>query len=401
MRTRRTFRRIVTVVATTSAFGLLSPALGSADGHGSTNHREVPNNGCGTETPVAAFPDRSDASSAHQRNIDCVAHQGVAEGRDGRYHPGERVTRAQMASFVARTLEAAGDRDLPDDPEQRFEDTDGTVHQHRIAQLAEVGIVEGRDANRYEPNAHVTRAQMASYVLRAASWNHTGDIDAYAPAGNDAYFPDAVGSHHADNIRTGYELALLDGRSPGTYAPTDDVHRAAMATFLSRLLDLVHPDAYQTNNQTYVMSPSEPVGTSAGEEIEVTVLASRADYAGDAEPVPGPVRQALHVALLPCDNVDSDVPATFAGDQLAAGVGSTDQGHAYIRDVNGEPVGGQETLVRDVPPEDGRITFTLIADQADCTVAVAFDDRGPQDELRLDAGNRPAHAFGFVVAEWG
>jgi hypothetical protein len=53
---------------------------------------------------------------------------------------------------------------------------------------------------------------------------------------------------------------------------------------------------------------------------------------------------------------------------------------------------------------DGQITFTLISptDQPDCVVAVAFDHRGPipVEELRLDLGNRPVSAFGFVQGSW-
>jgi hypothetical protein len=96
--------------------------------------------------------------------------------------------------------------------------------------------------------------------------------------------------------------------------------------------------------------------------------------------------------LFSCANVDTDeLPATFAdadGDGLADGIGSSDTGQAYIRDVNGEPTEGQVKMVPNVEPEDGRITFTVIAAEADCVVPVAFDDRGPADELRLDLGHR-------------
>ena len=59
-------------------------------------------------------------------------------------------------------------------------------------------------------------------------------------------------------------------------------------------------------------------------------------------------------------------------------------------------------MLRNVPPQDGAITFTLVSptDQPDCVVAVAFDDRGPLDELRLDAGNWPVNPDGFVSASW-
>jgi hypothetical protein len=393
-----------TLAATTALLTAL-PLTAAAEGHDFRNYREVPNNACGTDTPAAAFADRERAAETHERSIDCVADQGIAAGRDGRYLPGEHVTRGQMGSFIARTLEAAGDRDLPSEPANHFSDDDGTEHEDRVDQLAEIGVVEGKSQDRYDPDRLVTRAQMAAFLLRAAGWNHTGDVDNYAPAGDDAYFLDIEGSVHADDIRAGYELWLYEGREPGEYDPGDHVQRDAMATFLTRLLDLIHPDAYRTNNQTYLMSPMEAVSASAGEPVEFSIDLSRAhdQTTPEGESVPGPVQQSLHIALFPCESVDTDIPATFAdadADGLADDIASSDTGNADISEVNGEPTGGREPMVRNVPPQDGRIEFTVVSPAADCVVPVAFDDRAPTDELRLDAGHRPANAYGFVMATW-
>jgi hypothetical protein len=370
----------------------------------SANYREVPNNACDLDTPTADFGDRDQAAEVHRPSIDCVTHLDIAEGRDGEYHPREQVTRAQMASFIARSLEAAGDRDLPEDPDRHFEDTVGSAHAERIDQLAEIGVVEGAGDDHYAPQDEVTRAQMASFIVRAAGWNHTGDVDAYAPASDEEVFLDVGEDVHAPAIRAGNELWLFEGRAPGEFAPSSAVERGTMATFLTRMLDLIDPGAYETNNQTYLLSPAEPQAAPAGEPLEFSVDASRATYAGEDEPVPGPVDQALHIALLPCENATTDeLPVTFAGDQLAADIAHTDQDHAYISEVQGEPTQERSRMEHDVAPdEDGRIQFTVVSpeDQPDCAVAVAFDDRAPTDELRLDAGNRPANAHGFVEASW-
>jgi hypothetical protein len=51
----------------------------------------------------------------HAFNVDCIAWWGVAQGVDGtRFAPVRSVTRGQMASFLARTLDAADER--PQDP---------------------------------------------------------------------------------------------------------------------------------------------------------------------------------------------------------------------------------------------------------------------------------------------
>src|SRR5690606_5568793 len=100
--------------------------------------------------------------------IDCAVAWEIAAGRaDGTYGPGAAVTRAQMASFVARTLEAAG-VELPEVSGSRFDDVDpASVHGERIEQLAEVGLVGGVGDGRYAPGQAVTRAQMARFLVGA------------------------------------------------------------------------------------------------------------------------------------------------------------------------------------------------------------------------------------------
>ena len=80
-----------------------------------------------------------------------------------RYCPDDSVTRAQMASFLARAfaLEAAAPAG--------FADTGGDTHEANIDALAAAGITTGCKTNplRYCPDQPVTRAQMASFLHRA------------------------------------------------------------------------------------------------------------------------------------------------------------------------------------------------------------------------------------------
>ncbi len=102
----------------------------------------------------------------HAASIGCVAGFGIAEGRvDGTYGPLDEVRRDQMASFIARTLEVAG-VDLPADPEASWPDVTGGPHQLAIEQLTDLGVVQGRGGN-YVPGDTVTRAQMASFLVRS------------------------------------------------------------------------------------------------------------------------------------------------------------------------------------------------------------------------------------------
>ena len=79
------------------------------------------------------------------------------------YCPDTPVTRAQMATFLVRAF------DLPDAPPTGFIDTTGNTHEHNIDALAAARITRGcsTDPLRYCPDSAVTRGQMATFIARA------------------------------------------------------------------------------------------------------------------------------------------------------------------------------------------------------------------------------------------
>jgi hypothetical protein len=110
-----------------------------------------------------AFAD--DLGSTHEPAINRLAAVGVVQGKSARsYDPGGRVTRAQMATFLARAYEYRAGQALPDGS-GFFSDTGG-VHERNIDRVAAAGITGGASARRYEPDRSVTRAQMASFLAR-------------------------------------------------------------------------------------------------------------------------------------------------------------------------------------------------------------------------------------------
>ncbi|MFO7959828.1 MAG: peptidoglycan-binding protein [Nitriliruptoraceae bacterium] len=98
----------------------------------------------------------------HAEAIAAITDAGVAEGcEEDRYCPLEVVRRDQMASFLARALglEAVDDRRFDDVPVDN-------VHRGAINALAEAGITQGCAPERFCPDAPVSRAEMASFLAR-------------------------------------------------------------------------------------------------------------------------------------------------------------------------------------------------------------------------------------------
>ncbi|MEX2658828.1 MAG: S-layer homology domain-containing protein [Acidimicrobiales bacterium] len=174
------------------------------------------------------------ATTAHASSIGCAVSWGVASGQTPLlFAPTGRVTRAQLASFVARMIEAAGTA-LPASPRDAFSDDDSSIHELRINQLAALGVVTGKSAGRYAPNDVVDRAAMATFLVRAH------DVAAAKPlaAGSDA-FGDDNGTTHEANINKVAAAGFAGGTRRGVYAPSAAVQRGQMATFLSRTIDLL------------------------------------------------------------------------------------------------------------------------------------------------------------------
>ena len=191
---------------------------------------------CPAPSATPAFPDVS-PDNVHVNAIDCAAYHEIALGyADGTYGPADGVRRDQIASFIVRTLEAAG-HTLPA-PAHTFSDIAGSTHERAIGQLAAADIVLGRTPTEYAPARTVTRDQVASYLVRALDW--ALDTTHTAPA---SPFTDIAGNTHEQAIHTAYDLELTTGRTATTYAPRMDVRRDQMATFLVNLL----PQAMQAN----------------------------------------------------------------------------------------------------------------------------------------------------------
>ena len=172
------------------------------------------------------------ATSVHGPAIECVVWWAIAHGvTPSQYAPTGTVTRGQMASFIARMIDSSG-RTLPQ-ASDRFPDDAGNPHEDNINRLAAAGIVSGRADGTYGPELPVTRAQMATFLVRA--YGYTAGAALASAVGANA-FPDVSGNPHEANINAAAQAGFLAGRADGTYGPDLSVQRDQMASFLARVL---------------------------------------------------------------------------------------------------------------------------------------------------------------------
>ncbi len=184
--------------------------------------------GLDTQTPFVDVSPTSPTASA----IACIYALGVTTGTTPTtYSPADNVTRAQMASFLARLYKAitGTDAEIVETP---FTDVAATDSAHDdIGRIYGLEITTGTTPTTYSPADNVTRAQMASFLARLYK----------AITGTDAEivetpFTDVAATDSAhDDIGRIYGLEITTGTTPTTYSPADNVTRAQMASFLARL----------------------------------------------------------------------------------------------------------------------------------------------------------------------
>jgi hypothetical protein len=187
------------------------------------------------DEPPPPPPSFADVPPGHwaRQHIQSLAAAGVTAGCGGNnFCPASPVTRAEMAVFLLRGRHGAGF--APPPASGIFADVPSSYWAAAwIEQLAEEGIGAGCAAGRYCPDAAVTRAQMAVFLVRAIS------PPGYTPPAPSGMFADVPRSHWAAGwIEQLARTGITAGCGGGRFCPEAPVTRAEMAVFLVTAFDL-------------------------------------------------------------------------------------------------------------------------------------------------------------------
>jgi len=198
-----------------------------------------------SQVPNSGFTDTG--GNTFEAQIDCLAWYGITHGGPNglppnQYGPALTVSRAQMATFIARFFDYVDPGRIPayDGTNQFVDVADDSNHVANINRLADAGIVHGGPgggpANTYGPSQDVARDQMASFIGRMLGNLLEANM---CPGTIDDYFDDDTGDVHEDCINGMADVAIVQGDGAGHYAPTNPVTRAQMSGFLMRAMDLL------------------------------------------------------------------------------------------------------------------------------------------------------------------
>lgn len=145
---------------------------------------------------------------------------------DGKVHPEGNISRAETATIFFRLLKAdIRDGNLTADND--FSDvSDGQWHNKAISTMAKLGIVKGRRADSFDPDASITRAEFAAICARFNT----------KPVENSGSFSDISGHWAENEIERAAAFGWISGYPDGTFRPDARITRAEAMTMINRVL---------------------------------------------------------------------------------------------------------------------------------------------------------------------
>ena len=145
---------------------------------------------------------------------------------DGKVHPEGNISRAETATIFFRLLKAdIRDGNLTADND--FSDvSDGQWHNKAVSTMAKLGIVKGRRADSFAPDASITRAEFAAICARFNT----------KPVENSGSFSDISGHWAENEIERAAAFGWISGYPDGTFRPDARITRAEAMTMINRVL---------------------------------------------------------------------------------------------------------------------------------------------------------------------
>lgn len=145
---------------------------------------------------------------------------------DGNVHPQGNISRAETATIFFRLLKAHT-RDGNLTAENVFADVaNGKWFNKAVSTMAKLGIVKGRSAETFAPDAPITRAEFAAICARFNT----------KPTNTSNSFSDISGHWAEAEIERAVAFGWIAGYPDGTFRPDTYITRAEAMTMINRVL---------------------------------------------------------------------------------------------------------------------------------------------------------------------
>jgi uncharacterized repeat protein (TIGR01451 family) len=144
---------------------------------------------------------------------------------DKTFKPEKEVTRAEIATMFARIMGL----DISTNYTQTYDDV-SPKHwaAASIEAVSRAGIFKGDDKGLFNPDAPITRAELATTIFRYLKLNNVTPFD--------MHFTDIEGHWAANFIEEIYRFNIIKGYDDGTFKPNNKIKRSEVVTMFNRML---------------------------------------------------------------------------------------------------------------------------------------------------------------------
>ena len=152
-----------------------------------------------------------------------AAQKGITTGTDAvHFSPNKPCTRAQIVTFLWRAAGAPEPKSMGS-----FADVPANSYYAKaVAWAIENGITTGTGDGKFDPDAICTRAQAAAFLYRASG--------SPAVSGGSAFGDVAANAYYADAVAWAEKNGITEGIGGGLFGTGSDCTRAQIVTFLYR-----------------------------------------------------------------------------------------------------------------------------------------------------------------------
>jgi 5'-nucleotidase len=175
------------------------------------------------EAGSLSFSDVAESDWFYQPVMAC-ATAGIVNGMgDGTFSPDAGVTRGQAAKMIVLATGAAAEADAI----SPFTDTAGNWAESYIIAAQANGLMTGMGDGTFDPNGTLTRAQLASLIVKVKGLTATDGAKAFPDVSETAWY--------ASDVAKASAAGYVQGDDTGTYRPNDVVKRSEFAKVIASM----------------------------------------------------------------------------------------------------------------------------------------------------------------------
>lgn len=184
--------------------------------------------------PSTSFKDVA-ADAWYAEYVSYLAGKGIVNGKTAdTFAPDAQITRAEFIKIIAGVAGA----DVSGKSSSRFSDVASDAwYAPYVAWGVENGIINGTSETTFHPNGNISRQDMATMIKR-----YTDFAKFTLPADTKAVnFTDSaqISSYAADAVKAMQQAGIINGKGGNTFAPKDNATRAEACKMLTVLMKMM------------------------------------------------------------------------------------------------------------------------------------------------------------------